>query len=134
MWGSNLVSEIPGRILRLTVTDLRPTVAVFLGFDGLDYDADPGAATCLDTLISRSQRVLQQHGGVLLELIIGDKGSYLYGSFGAAQAHEDDARRAVGATLAAKTGAIVADVASRASSRAETRRMKIFPGWKIKRG
>ncbi len=87
----------------LFVTDLRPTVAVFLGFDGLDYDDDAEAAASLDTLISRTQRLLQQHGGVLLELIIGDKGSYLYGSFGAAQVHEDDAQRAVRATLALRS-------------------------------
>ncbi len=87
----------------LFVTDLRPTVAVFLGFDGLDYDADADAAARLDSLIARSQRVLQQHGGVLLELIIGDKGSYLYGSFGAAQVHEDDAQRAVRAALALRS-------------------------------
>ncbi len=102
-WVLPVVYERESSGQRLFVTDLRPTVAVFLGFDGLDYDADPGAAARLDTLISRSQRVLQQHGGVLLELIIGDKGSYLYGSFGAAQAHEDDARRAVGAALALRS-------------------------------
>jgi class 3 adenylate cyclase/tetratricopeptide (TPR) repeat protein len=92
----------------LFVTDLRPAVAVFLGFDGPDYDVDDGAAAQLDSLISQSQRVLQQHGGVLLELVMGDKGSYLYGSFGAAQVHEDDARRAVRAAFALRS--VFADV------------------------
>jgi hypothetical protein len=35
----------------------------------------------------------------LLQLIIGDKGSYAYINFGALQAHEDDGRRAVKAAL-----------------------------------
>ncbi|MDP3615335.1 MAG: adenylate/guanylate cyclase domain-containing protein, partial [Rubrivivax sp.] len=36
----------------------------------------------------------------MLELIVGDKGSYLYAAFGAALAHEDDACRALHAALA----------------------------------
>jgi adenylate cyclase len=35
----------------------------------------------------------------LLQLTIGDKGSYAYVNFGALQAHEDDGRRAVKAAL-----------------------------------
>lgn len=87
----------------LFVTDLRPVVALFLRFGGLE-DAhgalDDSAVQRLDGWIRATQRVLQQHGGVLLELIVGDKGSYLYAAFGAAQAHEDDAHRALHAALA----------------------------------
>jgi class 3 adenylate cyclase/tetratricopeptide (TPR) repeat protein len=87
----------------LFVTDLRPVVALFLRFGGLGDEAgdlDDAAVQRLDRWIGGAQRLLHAHGGVLLELTIGDKGSYLYAAFGAAQAHEDDARRAVRAALA----------------------------------
>jgi adenylate cyclase len=78
-------------------------VALFLRFGGLadgDGDLDTAATQCLDRWITGAQQVLQQHGGVLLELILGDKGSYLYAAFGAAKAHEDDPPRALRAALA----------------------------------
>ena len=87
----------------LFVTDLRPVVALFLRFGGLadaHGDLDDQAVQRLDEWISGAQGILQQHGGVLLELIMGDKGSYLYAAFGAAVAHEDDARRALRAATA----------------------------------
>lgn len=86
----------------LFVTDLRPATAVFVRLSGLDYDGDEQAPALLAEGISRSQLALREHGGVLLELTIGDKGSYLYASFGAAQVHEDDAARAVRAALAVR--------------------------------
>jgi adenylate cyclase len=76
------------------LTELRPAVAVFLRFVGIDYDGDD-AALQLDTFVRRVQVAARDHGGVLLEITIGDKGSYLYIVFGAPVAHEDDARRAV---------------------------------------
>ncbi len=45
------------------------------------------------------QAILTRYEGALVQLTIGDKGSYLYASFGATVAHEDDARRAVQAAL-----------------------------------
>lgn len=84
----------------LFATDLRPATALFVRFGGLDYDHDDGARDALDALVSTTQLILQRHGGVLLELTVGDKGSYMYGSFGAAQVHEDDACRALRAALA----------------------------------
>ncbi|HLA06325.1 MAG TPA: adenylate/guanylate cyclase domain-containing protein [Anaerolineales bacterium] len=83
----------------LFLTELRPTTALFVRFMGIDYDNDVEAREKLDRLISQTQRVLERHGGILLELTIGDKGSYFYGSFGASHVHEDDARRAVRASL-----------------------------------
>ncbi len=83
----------------LFLNDLRPTTALFVRFSGLDYDQDAEAAAALDGLVCQAQLVLQRHGGVLLELNIGDKGSYLYGSFGAAQVHEDDVFRALRAAV-----------------------------------
>jgi tetratricopeptide (TPR) repeat protein len=83
----------------LFLNDLRPTTALFVRFSGLDYDQDAEAAAALDGLVCQAQLVLQRHGGVLLELNVGDKGSYLYGSFGAAQVHEDDVFRALRAAV-----------------------------------
>ncbi|OYV00371.1 MAG: hypothetical protein CFE26_24065, partial [Verrucomicrobiales bacterium VVV1] len=86
----------------LFVTDLRPATAVFVRLTGLDYDQDDHAVATLAALVSRAQQALQRHGGVLLELTIGDKGSYLYGSLGAARVHEDDPARALRAALAVR--------------------------------
>jgi adenylate cyclase len=81
------------------LTELRPTVAVFLRFSGIDYDRDPQAGSRLNEYICAVQDVLAREGGSLLEITVGDKGSYLYISFGACVSHEDDARRAVMAAL-----------------------------------
>ncbi len=81
------------------LTELRPAVALFLRFEGLDYEGDDNAGTKLDAYIRWVQRVLARYEGYLLQLSIGDKGSYLYAALGAPLAHEDDARRAVSAAL-----------------------------------
>jgi predicted ATPase/class 3 adenylate cyclase len=80
------------------LTELRPALALFLRFDGIEYEAD-GATAQLDTYIRWVQGVLARYGGTLLQITIGDKGSYLYGVFGAPIAHEDDARRAAMAAM-----------------------------------
>jgi predicted ATPase/class 3 adenylate cyclase len=77
------------------LTELRPTVALFLRFEGIDYDADENAGDKLDRMVRRVQSTLAAHDGALLQLTIGDKGSYCYGAFGAPVAHEDDALRAL---------------------------------------
>lgn len=77
------------------LTELRPVVALFARFQGIAFDADDGAGDKLNQLISRAQQVLARYDGALLELTIGDKGSYFYAVFGAPHVHEDDARRAV---------------------------------------
>ncbi len=81
------------------LTELRPTTAIFMRFMGIDYDHDDQAQAKLDTVISQAQRVLERHAGTLLELTIGDKGSYLHASLGASVVHEDDAQRAVRVAL-----------------------------------
>jgi predicted ATPase/class 3 adenylate cyclase len=80
------------------LAELRPAVALFLRFDGLDYDADE-AGIQLDAYVRWVQGVLGRYGGYLLELISGEKGNYLYASFGALSVHEDDAGRAVAAAM-----------------------------------
>jgi len=81
------------------LSELRPAAVLFLSFAGIDYDAEADAGAKLDTFVRWVQAVLAQYDGALLQLTIGDKGSYLYGSFGAPIAHDDDAVRAVAAAL-----------------------------------
>jgi adenylate cyclase len=90
------------------LTELRPAVALFLRFGGIDYESDAAAAQ-LDTFIRRAQQIIGDYEGILLQLTIGDKGSYLYAAFGAPVAHEDDARRAVKSALALKQAAAALD-------------------------
>jgi len=80
------------------LTEFRPAVALFARFVGLDYESDE-AGPHLDAWMRRAQNVLARYEGVLLQVAIGDKGSYFYAAFGALTAHEDDARRAVKAAL-----------------------------------
>lgn len=87
------------------LVELRPVVALFLRFAGIDYDADDRAGEKLDALVRRAQHIVTGHEGALLQLTIGDKGSYLYAAFGAPVAHEDDAQRAVLAALALRAAA-----------------------------
>ena len=103
-----VIRVIQGAGQPLFVTDLRPATAVFVRLTGLDYDQDDHAVATLAALVSRAQQALQRHGGVLLELTIGDKGSYLYGSFGAARVHEDDPARALRVQTYALAGTLVA--------------------------
>jgi predicted ATPase/class 3 adenylate cyclase len=84
------------------LAELRPTVAFFMGFGGIDYDREENAPERLDAFVRWVQRILVKYGGQLIQFTIGDKGSYLYASFGALVAHDDDARRAVAAALEAQ--------------------------------
>lgn len=81
------------------LTELRPAVALFLKFTGIDYDHDPAAGAKLDAFVRWIQRVVSAYEGFLHHVSVGDKGSYLYCTFGAPIAHEDDAERALAAAL-----------------------------------
>ena len=85
------------------LAELRQTAALFLRFGGIDYDHDEDAPQKLDSFIRQVEQILQQYDGSLLQLTLGDKGSYLYASFGAPIAHEDDVARAALAALALQT-------------------------------
>lgn len=85
------------------LAELRPTVALFLRFDGIDYDGDDQAGAKLDGYMRWVQAVVARYDGTLIDLNIGDKGSYLYINFGAPQAHENDAERAAATALALRT-------------------------------
>ena len=81
------------------LTELRPAVPLFVNFGGIDYDNDEEAEEKLAGFVAHLQRILAKYDAVLLQLVIGDKGSYGYAVFGAFTAHEDDAQRAVYAAL-----------------------------------
>jgi adenylate cyclase len=81
------------------LSELRPAVPMFVRFGGIDYDEDEDAPGRLDDFIRRAQRLVDGHGGNVLQLTIGDKGAYLYAVFGSPLAHEDDAARACAAAL-----------------------------------
>jgi class 3 adenylate cyclase len=81
------------------LTELRPAVSLFMRFDGIDYDGDPQAPEHLDTLVRATQAVLLRFDAFILQVTIGDKGSYINTTFGAPIAHGDDAVRAITAAL-----------------------------------
>ena len=81
------------------LTELRPVVAMFIQFAGIDYDANNEAEQQLNAYVQWMQRVIARYDGALLNIITGDKGCYIYAAFGALTVHEDDARRAVYAAL-----------------------------------
>jgi len=81
------------------LAELRPAAALFLGFSGIDVDVDYEAETKLNTFVRWVHAVVTRYGGSLLQVMIGDKGNYLYTTFGVPVAHEDDAVRAVAAAM-----------------------------------
>ena len=85
------------------LAEMRLATAVFLQFTGLDYDEDDKSGKRLSAYIAWVQGIIAQYEGTLLQLTIGDKGSYLYAAFGAPVAHDDDPARAVAAALALRS-------------------------------
>lgn len=98
-WLLPAVAERESLGLGAFVTAFRPVVAMFVRFSGVDYEADD-ALPRLAAFVDGVADALGRHEGTLLQLTIGDKGSFLYAGFGALLAHEDDARRALLAALA----------------------------------
>ncbi|MBK8047508.1 MAG: tetratricopeptide repeat protein [Anaerolineales bacterium] len=82
------------------LAELRPTVALFLRFDGIDYDSDAQAGAKLDGYLRWLQSIVMKYEGTLIDLNIGDKGSYVYVNFGAPVAHENNAAQAAATALA----------------------------------
>ncbi|MBX2998908.1 MAG: tetratricopeptide repeat protein [Caldilineaceae bacterium] len=81
------------------LAELRPAVALFLAFDGIEYEDDPLAGEKLNSFVCRVQQIVHRYEGALIQLTTGDKGSYLYVAFGAPIAHDDDSRRALAVAL-----------------------------------
>lgn len=82
------------------LAELRPAVALFLKFSGIDYDGDESAGEKLDAFVRWLQKIIHEQEGFLIQLTMGDKGSYAYAGFGAPVAHDDDSLRAVASALA----------------------------------
>jgi predicted ATPase len=82
------------------IAELRPAVALFTRFGGINYESDPDAPAMLNQFIRAVQQLLARYEGSLIQLTIGDKGSYLYAAFGAPIAHENDPVRAASCALA----------------------------------
>lgn len=81
------------------LTELRPAAAVFVRFSGIDFEEDSDAAAKLDTYFRWVQGIIERLKGIVVQLTIGDKGSFLYAAFGAPIAHDNDTRRALTAAL-----------------------------------
>jgi len=81
------------------IAELRSAVPIFVKFSGIDYDRDKDAEAKLDAYIRWTQGIFAKYAGTLLQLTIGDKGSYIYGAFGAPIMHDDDTLRAMAAAL-----------------------------------
>jgi class 3 adenylate cyclase len=81
------------------LSELRQAAALFLKFSGIDYDTDSNAGDKLNTFIQWVEQVIAPHKGSIIQLTVGDKGSYLYVVFGAPVAYPDDAPQAVSAAL-----------------------------------
>jgi class 3 adenylate cyclase/tetratricopeptide (TPR) repeat protein len=81
------------------LAELRPAVALMLQFGGIDYDNDADAGRRLDAYIRQVQAIVSRYDGQLLDVTIGDKGSYLYIVFGAPAAHDNDAALAIASAL-----------------------------------
>jgi class 3 adenylate cyclase/tetratricopeptide (TPR) repeat protein len=82
-----------------TSTELRPAVALFVRFGGIDLESDYQAGERLDVYVRWAQGILEPYDGHLLQVTVGDKGSYLYAAFGAPTSHEDIVDRALAAAL-----------------------------------
>ena len=85
------------------LAELRPAAALFLRFGGINYDANEEAPAQLEQFIAGVSQILMRLEGSLIQLTIGDKGSYLYAAFGAPIAHENDAIRAGAAAVEMQT-------------------------------
>ncbi len=86
------------------VAETCTAVPLFLKFTGIDYEDDEAADQKLDAYIRLVQNVLAHHEGHLVQVTIGDKGSYLYAVFGVpATGDTNDANQALAAALALRS-------------------------------
>jgi predicted ATPase/class 3 adenylate cyclase len=101
-----LLRPVQERILagRGFLAELRPAVALFMRFTGIDYDRDNAAGEKLNAFVRWVQGVIGKTDGYLIQLTVGDKGSFLYVAYGAPIGHDDNAVRAVAAALDLRSG------------------------------
>lgn len=80
------------------LAELRRCVSLFLKFGGMKSEADGFLdEEAFNGFVQKVQEILAHFGGYLIQLTVGDKGSYLYAAFGAPLGHDDDPQRAVSA-------------------------------------
>lgn len=88
---------------RMTISgflaELRYCTALFLRFDGINYDEDDTAGDKLNQFVAWVQHIIQRDGGHMIQLTLGDKGSYLYAVFGAPISYGKNSVRAATAAL-----------------------------------
>jgi class 3 adenylate cyclase len=82
--------------------ELRSVVALFVRFAGIDYEA-PQAGARLDAYVRFAQAAIEGLGGLVFNVAVDGKGSYLCAGFGAPVAHDNDPLRAAAAALAVRT-------------------------------
>lgn len=87
--------------------DLRPVTVLFAQIDGLAGMVEglppDVAAESVDSLLSPLQAAIQQYGGVINKIDLGEQGEKILAIFGAPTALEDHAERAARAALAIQT-------------------------------
>ena len=81
------------------VGEFRHAIALFIQFDGIDYDNDLEADTLLDSYIRSVQAILGAYQGNLIKVTIGDKGSYLLAVFGAPLNTDEPSGKAIAAAM-----------------------------------
>ena len=59
------------------LAELRPAVSLFMRFGGIDFEDDEDAGSKLDAYVRWVQSIVSKYDGILVQLTIGDKGSYL---------------------------------------------------------
>jgi class 3 adenylate cyclase len=85
------------------LSELRSVAALFLSFSGIDHEGDPAARDKIDAFTRWVQAVLNRYNAPLLQLTIGEKGSFLYAAFGAPVSHEDAPLHSIRAALELRT-------------------------------
>lgn len=78
------------------LAELRVATAFFLRFSGIDFEREE-AGTQLERFMMWVQSVLADHHGHVIQLSIGEKGSYLYAVFGTPHGDGHDAGHALNA-------------------------------------
>ena len=79
--------------------ELRPVTALFCKFAFIDFDNDDAAGQKFDRFVRWVQAILSRYGGTLIQLTIGDKGSFFYAAFGSPYTYGDDTARAMATAL-----------------------------------
>src|SRR5215216_787261 len=69
------------------MAQLRPSVAIFMHFAGINYEQDVDAGTKLDAFFRWVQKRVEYYDGTIVDLTTGDKGNYFYIAIGTPYAH-----------------------------------------------